>query len=119
MKAGWFLVLVLAAGAFGAGCVVEVGPSSRDIYQSCVGGDTCTNFSTCLVAGFNRGFSGNICSQACSAQNCPFGGICVAGSTGSLCYRQCPTSLDSECLSGTVCRSVRDVSGATFNICVP
>ncbi len=96
------------------GCIITVGGSTRNPYDSCRSGvDTCSGLSVCQAAnttttpGATQG--GTFCSTSCVAStDCPsdtaslYQVVCVATATsGGQCYRACNSG--NTCPSGFTC----------------
>jgi hypothetical protein len=114
--------VVLLAG-FGTGCVVVAG-GSRQPYETCGAGDTCTGGTACVSANSTTdGFVGTFCTTGCNPSNpvCPTGpggalAVCVPDNGGSPTSGQCYAGCSAGCPFDETCSSSA-AGGATF--CVP
>lgn len=117
-------LLMAAVGILGNGCILNVGPGTRNTYQTCNTGEVCGG-STCQPSVLSTAgmTAGNFCTITCSSDaNCPStganNGLCISTAVGASgqCFSKCSTNAD--CALGTTCGQVTR-AGMQVNICVP
>ncbi|MDP3273820.1 MAG: hypothetical protein Q8Q09_01405 [Deltaproteobacteria bacterium] len=123
--------LIAAMGIWGSGCIINVGGgNTRNTYQSCSPGDTCTGISVCQTSAITLAGSaaGALCTTSCTVDTqCPSSpstgntSLCLSTTGGSgQCFAKCMTNTD--CAAGTTCGAVqRTGPGGTMsiNVCIP
>jgi hypothetical protein len=124
MQIRWFkaVALVAAAGVFGAGCIIDVGPS-RAVYETCTNSASCAGLSVCRTSDIvlPGQVAGQFCTLTCSnSANCPIGatgqGICLSTGGSGRCYAPCGAG--AACPLGSSCGQVMS-GGVPIQVCVP